>query len=239
MNTADSSTRTYDCAAAQRQIGAEPHAMPDELAQHLATCAACQQFRAETLRLEQAIQAALEIAPPAAVREPASKVRELPARKPRVAPRYWALAASLVLAVGVGAFLWVGRPDTALAGELVAHMGEEIASWDSQDAVPQSALAFVVRQSGVALAPEARVTYAHSCLFRGRFVPHLVVQSSVGPITVMILPGETVSRRQQFVEGGYSGVIEPGAGGAFAILARGDVDVTAAIPEVARAIVWR
>jgi hypothetical protein len=239
MNTSDTDTGLYDCAAAQRQIGAEPRALPAKLQQHLATCAACQQFRADTLRLEQAIHAALELVPPLAAPAPANKIRELPVRRPRVAPRYWALAASVVLAVAVGAFLWVARPDTALAGELVAHMGEELASWESQDAVPQSALAFVVRRSGVALAPEARVTYAHSCLFRGQFVPHLVVQSSVGPVTVMILPGESVRQRQPFSEGGYSGVIEPGVGGAFAILARGDVDVTAAIPEVARAIVWR
>jgi len=138
-----------------------------------------------------------------------------------------ALAASLVLAVTIGILLWAARPDQSLAADVVAHIEGEAASWRSTATVPDSALALVLRKSGIELAPGAVVSYAQSCWFRGKFVPHLVVQSARGPVTVMILPGEYSAARERFDEAPYTGVIAPVQGGSVAVLARdgvGDVD---------------
>jgi glucose/arabinose dehydrogenase len=95
----------------------------------------------------------------------------------------------------------------------------------------------VLRKSGVALAPGAVVTYAHSCWFRGQFVPHLVVQSASGPVTVMILPGEQVATRERFNEVPYSGVIAPIDGGSVAVLTRGQGgDLDAVLDSVLAAL---
>jgi hypothetical protein len=87
------------------------------------------------------------------------------------------------------------------------------------------------------------VSYAQSCEFRGRHVPHLVVQTAMGPITVMVLVHETVSKATPFDEEGYRGVILPVPGhGSLAVLARGrDADL-GSIEKIAErveaAIVW-
>ena len=52
-------------------------------------------------------------------------------------------------------------------------------------------------------------------------MPHLVVQTESGPVTVMVLVHETVGRPVQFDEQGYRGTIVPVPGhGAMAVLMR-------------------
>ena len=80
------------------------------------------------------------------------------------------------------------------------------------------------------LNPDAgTVSYARSCRFRGRMVPHLVVQTEMGPVTVMVLVHESVAKPVPFDEQGYRGVIVPVPGhGSLAVLARGqDADLNA------------
>ena len=87
------------------------------------------------------------------------------------------------------------------------------------------------------------MSYAQSCQFRGHTVPHLVVQTAMGPVTVMVLPHDSVAKTVRFDEEGYRGVIVPVAGhGSLAVLARGPdadlVEVGKVAERVENAIVW-
>jgi hypothetical protein len=73
-------------------------------------------------------------------------------------------------------------------------------------------------------------------------VPHLVVQTAMGPITVMVLVHDSVSKAP-FDEEGYRGVIVPVPGhGSLAVLAQGERENLADGRERRRArqgaIVW-
>jgi hypothetical protein len=199
-----------------------------ELAAHLAECAACARLAGELTRFDALLRRALEVPVPAAgIRAP------LRAHRPRA---LYALAASALLAVVLGATLWAAYPRAALAHAIVGHMAHEPQSWELTDVpVPPAALAYVLARSGVALkSGMPLVTYAHSCWFRGWFVPHLVVQGSHGPVTVLVLRHEQVARPTPIDEEGYRGVlVSAGGRGAFALLARdaatvADVDALAA-----------
>jgi hypothetical protein len=123
-------------------------------------------------------------------------------------------------------------------------MGGEPDAWLRTDPVSSSALQGVLRDSGLRLAAGAGVvSYASSCAFRGHQVPHLVIQTESGPVTVMVLVHERQSKPVQFDEQGYRGVIVPVAGhGSLAVLTRGTatdiktVESTAA--RVLDSIVW-
>ncbi len=68
----------------------------------------------------------------------------------------------------------------------------------------------VMREAGAHLKPGAGlVSYVHSCEFRGHQVPHLVVQTAAGPVTVMVLVHESVRREVSFDQHGFRGVIVP------------------------------
>ncbi len=92
--------------------------------------------------------------------------------------------------------------------------------------VPTPELREVLRNSHLRLAGGAGiVSYASSCQFRGHRVPHLVIQTESGPVTVMVLVHEPVAAPVNFDEQGYRGVIVPVAGhGSLAVLTRGAAD---------------
>jgi hypothetical protein len=216
-----------DCAAVRDALAAEPQARTPTLAAHLAACPECARYAAEMLALDARIRRALTVPVP----EPAPPVAEAAvvdagprsARAPRRAAwsRGLALAAGIAGIAVLATLLWTGVPRDSLAGDLVAHMAEEPAAWQPNPAVPAASLAYVLGRSGVRLEPGAgEVTYAHSCWFRGHFVPHLAVRTEQGTVIVMVLPREHVRGRAEFAEEGYRGVIVPAARGALAVLAR-------------------
>jgi Protein of unknown function (DUF3379) len=141
------------------------------------------------------------------------------AKHPR--PRLFALAASVAAALVMGATLWLSRPTSSLAGEIIAHVEGEPNSWQQTELVPAEKLDGVLRKSGVKLGRGMEpVVYASSCWFRGHFVPHVVVTTKHGPVTVMILLHEQVAAAQRFNDGGYSGLLVPASTGSVAVLSR-------------------
>jgi hypothetical protein len=200
-----------DCKHARLAIGGEPQVLSAEVAQHVATCAACAKFRAETLAMEGRLKAALEL--------PLHRFRKAP-EPARVAPRRFALAASVVLALFVGAGAWLFRPPSALAAELVAHVEHEPGSWQGHESVSPEALAAVLAKAGVRYDARFPVTYASPCPFRGHIVPHLVVQTDRGPLTVMVLAHVKSEMQGTFTEGKYRGIVLPAGEGSIAVVAR-------------------
>jgi hypothetical protein len=213
-----------NCLDARRALGAEPAARTPELEGHLTACAGCARHAAELARVDALILRALRVpVPDAAI--PAAPVA--PARRWR-----HALAAGLA-AAALLAGVWAVYPRDALATSLVAHMGHEPQAWVRTEATASPPLvARVLASAGVTLDPSGPpVSYAMSCFFRGRYVPHIVVQTAAGPMTVMILAREHVAARATFDEGGFRGVILPAAHGSLAVLARAGV-APAAVDDV-------
>jgi len=123
-------------------------------------------------------------------------------------------------------------------------MAGEPDAWSTQAAVPDPRLESVLKNANMHLTGDAGVvSYANGCEFRGYVVPHLVVQSAHGPVTVMVLVHERLSKQVQFDEQGYRGIIVPVPGhGSIALLMRGpdarSDDVEGIAARVRSAIVW-
>jgi hypothetical protein len=209
-----------DCRHARLHIGAEPRSLPPEITAHLETCAQCRRFREETLALDDRLRAALEL--------PLARFRR------HVPPvRRFALAASVVLALLVAGGLWVFRPQSALAGEVVEHVTHEAGSWQMRERLPASAVAAVLAQAGMKFDSSLPVVYAMPCEFRGHVVPHLVVQTANGPMTVMLLAHEQVPKRTEFSESGFRGVLLPAGRGSVAVLMHDGVVPAAVADQIA------
>ena len=144
------------------------------------------------------------------------------------------MAASVLLGVGLVGALWLGAARSSLAAAVVGHMAEEPDAWARTD-VPAPQLNEVLRKAHVELRPSAGlVSYASSCGFRGHVVPHLVVQTAAGPVTVMVLPDESVHGTVHFDEQGYRGMIVPVAGhGSLAVLEKAPNTDMKAVEDVA------
>jgi hypothetical protein len=225
-------------------IGAEPHSVPAELADHLKNCPECAQFQREMLSLEERIGCALRDGPigglgaaPVASVTPIANARGAAQRKLANVWSGWALAASVaVVSVLV---IWALHPTNTLAHDVVTHVEGEAYSWHGTEPAPPRLVSQILANAGVALDMGSdKVTYAQSCLFRGHTVPHLVVRTARGPVTVLILRNEKVKDRMRFHEDGMTGVITPAPHGSIAVLAQGDADVDAAAQQIQKSVRW-
>jgi hypothetical protein len=164
-------------------------------------------------------------------------------RKPRAPvakhkrPRLLAFAASIAAALVVGATLWLSRPPESLAAEIVTHVEGEPNSWQKTQPVSAEQLDAVLHKSGVKLGTGMEpVVYASSCWFRGHFVPHVVVTTKHGPVTVMILLHEQVKAAQQFNEDGFAGLLVPAHTGSVAVLSRTPMNLEQPAADVVHAL---
>ena len=232
-----------ECADYRRALLANPADAGLELRLHRDACPECARFTAELGRFEARIGRATRLRVAPASGAPSASAA---ASRWRLRGRSrFALAASVLLGVGVVAALWLAAPKPSLADDVVSHMAEEPQAWRRTDiAVSQESLAAVLRNTHVRLSSRAGlVSYANSCLFRGHHVPHFVVQTDRGPVTVMILVHEAVAAAVHFDEEGYHGMIVPVPGhGSMAVLTRGADDDLAFVEQAASrlsaAVVW-
>jgi hypothetical protein len=249
------------CDEARELIGGDPDTASPQLLTHLNTCAECRAYREQMLVLNAKLRRALELdfqpvqraAPPGAPLDmpiaapvpPAdrSNVTVLPRREEqpqpprRARPRGLAVAASLATGVCIALTLWLSRPPTGLAAEIVTHVEGEPASWSLTQPVNAQHLEAVLRKSGVRLGTGMEpVVYASSCWFRGHFVPHFVVLTGSGPVTVLILLNEQVAVAQQFSADGYSGMLVPAGTGSVAVLSRTPMALEQPASEVVHAL---
>jgi hypothetical protein len=214
-----------ECRHVRVAIGGDPHQLSSATSAHLATCASCRQFHAETVTLDGRVRAALEL-PLANFR-----LRAPPARR-------FALAASLLLAAIVAGGIWLASPQPALAGAVIEHVSHESASWGAHETLSAAELAIVLQKAGVKFDTSMPVVYAMACPFRGRRVPHLVVQTANGPMTVMLLAHVRLAAREEFSESGYHGILLPAGKGSVALLMR-DSEVPEAIAsQIVNGVRW-
>ena len=218
------------CDEALLLFGADPAASTPELEEHVRGCTACARFRAEMRTLDADIRRAMQ-KPPQVVRPPA--------RATAPAWRQWAMAAGAALATFLVLSLWLLRPTDTLARDVVQHVHGEPESWAATQQVSAEELNSALQNAGVALnVTSDKVVYAQSCWFRGHYVPHLVVQTAQGPVTVMILRHDRVRARKSFSEDGMSGIIVPAEHGSIAVLARDTAPVAQVAAQMKEDMRW-
>jgi hypothetical protein len=168
----------------------------------------------------------------------ANNIATLPTR-PRIA-RWYAMAASvsIILCSAIGAVWLLSYSPETLAHDVAQHMRHEPdAMTPSEARVATQLLDEVLKAKGLQLTqPLRNVSYLETCLIRGHFVPHLVVQTDQGPVTVLLLTEETVNEKRNFDEQEYHGVLMPGARGALAVIASDTALVESVAAQVNAAV---
>jgi hypothetical protein len=134
--------------------------------------------------------------------------------------------------------MWVSGPRVSLAEDVLAHMGHEPKAMTAATEAPdERELADVLGASGVRITSDVgAVSYARSCWFRGHFVPHVVVQTETGPVTVLVLRNEQPISAVEFAEQGYVGRIVPADRGSVAVIGTTGADLDAVTARVLDAL---
>ena len=151
-------------------------------------------------------------------------VAELPAKAPRRSlsvPGWIGLAAGIAIAVVVAwSSLGTDEGYPPIAGQVLAHMDHEESSRRvTRVAVSEARLDEVFASRVSAFDPGPRiVSYAMPCVINGNVTPHLVVQGRTGPITLILMPEESIDAPIPLEGEHVHGVILPAGSGSVAVI---------------------
>lgn len=233
-----------NCDAYRYEIAADPSF--DGGAGHLSECGECQAFRREMQSLDDKIRRAMRLDVPEMTLPDLTGIDEtnvvsLDAARPRRRAAWFAIAASVMLAILVGLRMFsVGVTYESLADEVLAHLDHEpMALRPSNTPVSDDQLASVIPASVARLDHRAGlITYARSCKINGKTVPHLVVQGEHGPITILLMPEEAVAEAVSLNGENIRGVILPVGDGSIAIVGAREEKLERLEKSVLESVTW-
>lgn len=213
---------------------------------HVDACADCQAYRAEMSALNEKIFAALSLAVPELTMPElpvldTSNVKSLSARRVLTRPVWFALAATVMLAVAIGVRLSeFGVTYGSLSEQVLAHLDHEPMSLlASNTRVSDERLALLVPANIALLNHEAGlITYVQSCVINGHEVPHLVIQGERGPITILLMPDESITEAVVLDGESIHGFILPVGDGSIAIIGSRDEQLDRVRKNILNSITW-
>jgi hypothetical protein len=241
-----------NCEDYREAIAADPSESFEHGAGHAVACESCSALKAEMLALDVMIASALAIDVPQLkmpdlprLDEDDDKVVNLPFRRTAKlsAPTWLGIAASFVLAAVIGLqFIGDGGAgaDQLLAEQVLAHVDHE--PWAlkvTNVAVSEEQFAQVVNPAiGTMDRGVGLVSYAQTCVINGMKIPHLVIQGEKGPITLLLMPNETVSGPVSLTGESVNGVILPVGNGSIAIIGERDEPIQDLEKRVVDSVEW-
>jgi hypothetical protein len=221
------------CLEFRRRVGAEPFAADPDIEGHRSECAACARHQDDLRAMDDVIRRALAVDPPARAANPAAAATGATRR------RLFAIAASLVVGAAVGVVLLVSAPRASIAREVIGHVAHEPGAMNATTPLEPAELAEILAPDGTRLRRGAgEVTFAARCEFDGHVVPHLVVRTPDGPVTVLMLRHRTIAEQIRIDREGYRGVVLPAPKGAIAIIGSGIADIDGVARTVFDAVDW-
>ena len=168
-------------------------------------------------------------------------VESLPVRKRSLTPLWFAMAATIVLAVSISLRM-SGMFDVhgTLADEVLAHLDHEPGALRVTDVAvsDQQLLRAVPATLAVFSRDAALITYAQPCVINGKQAPHIVVQGQHGPVTIILMPGEKVAEATTFDGENVRGIILPVGDGSIAIVGGREEELEPIQKNVVDSVTW-
>ncbi len=215
-----------ECLEFRRQLGSDPRHESAAMAAHRRDCSGCAEAQARALGFELQLKRALAVPVPAGLADRVLLAQMTAERRGRGARRRrWigglALAASLVLAVGLGVF-WRARPALALPALMVDHLQHEPQAFTRHEPLPADDVRqrFDLRGVRLAAALPAGISYVSACPVGPYKTVHMVMPEQEGPVTVIYVAGHREAARTEFQEGAWRGRSVPMGQGTLVLLAQ-------------------
>jgi hypothetical protein len=210
-----------NCIEFRRQLGVDPQTNAADFVRHRQECARCAEAAGRAAEFEAALRRALQVAP-----SPQLAESILLAQATQQQNRHQvylrrggllALAAMLVLAVGVGMRV-EAKP---LSVQAVDHLREEAQVLTSTKALPADEVRAAFAQRGLRLShvPDG-VAFVGCCPMGRHLTVHMVMPEGDGPVTVIYVVDRKSSQREDFQRDGWHGRSLPLGNGTLILLAR-------------------
>ncbi|WP_172203734.1 DUF3379 family protein [Niveibacterium sp. COAC-50] len=226
-----------NCLAYRRAKLADPQRISAEARAHEAGCDACRLFARRIDAQEARIARVLDVPVPEGLDErillAVSGRRQMPWRA-------WAVAASVVLSIGLGVSVWQGHGRYDAPRFAIEHVMHEPESFTTARlADPDQFRAVLAHFGGELTHSLGHVRYMKLCPGPEGTGWHVVLDTDKGMVSLFLIPGDKVHVPQTGTMQGYRALAEPAGRGHIAIVAENDAAVAAMAAAVRDNVRWK
>lgn len=214
------------CLEFRRALLIDPQSQDERLLSHQAECESCGVFVENERRFEENVKQAFKVDVPDDVAADILLSQAFDGRSRRHAAtrRVLALAASVLLTIGIAVGLLWPESDAGLREAVIAEVTHDR---DARSAGPEIELARLNRlllSLGTELKDDGlgKVVFADYCQIRDRTAVHLILAGKNKPVSAIIMPGQPVDGRVSIEHAMLRGVIMPIRGGSLALVGEQD-----------------
>ncbi len=230
-----------NCLEFRRRCLADPASQEAEFVAHRRNCPRCAGFAAGVTQLDRKITEALQVDVPEhlgsriVLRQ--SLYRDQHHQRRR---RVHALAASLIVAIGLTTALVLTNRGPSLDQRVLAHIDRERELLSTREEVAQAKLVSVLRSAGAELMGDlGNVRHASLCPLSEHGGAHLVFDGRKGPVIVLLLPKEFVAAPTAIQRKEISGLVLPTGNGSLALVSEHGEPLQEIAQRIRDAVTWR
>ena len=228
-----------NCLDFRRAILIDPNSTDPTLEEHASSCDACASFKRDQLLFEKQMNDTMKVTVPDGLNarillaQSTGKVQTQKRQR-----RVYAIAASLVLAVGLMVGVQVNTAFQSVDKLVLSHVWNETKHLQDRLNVKQARLQVIFKNLNMNIRDSlGTVNYAGNCDIRNKQNgAHIVLQGKYGPVTILIMPAETITRRQTISDQRFHGIIIPAPRGSFAIVGEQSEVLAPYVERVGRVI---
>lgn len=205
-----------NCIEFRFRYTTDPYNQDSILLRHRHECPACNTFAAQQTSFEKTLGEVARLPVPSTLSARLVLNQAIHGTQHR---QRFAIAAALLLTLSTATGLWWLTQRGSLDESVLAHVLDERDLLATRGSIPATDVANILRTAGVVLKKEVgEVHYAGVCQIRQHAGGHLIMPGRYGPVTVLLLPKESVANRRSVAAHGFHGVIVPVGHGSMAIL---------------------
>jgi len=227
-----------NCMEFQRELNADPHRLSTAALGHAETCADCARRMAGQINIDAQWEAELQAHVPDGMEDRILLAIRMARQKRQ---RFYAMAASLVGGVALVLGVTLSQPG-AQSHDLVAlavdHVLEEPEHLQETRIVDASTLNRLLAKVGAQVNGVLPATYANACILPNGQGGHIVLQTSGGRVTLMLIPNGKTDVMLRRASGNFIVEVHAARHGSYALVAANEAALTDAKALLARKLRW-
>lgn len=212
---------SMNCIDVRRKLTVEPAIHDLAMTQHITQCRSCAAYLQQQNSLTDSVLQVMSVDVPQDLVSSILLQQSINENKHKGFYResLHAIAASLILAVGVVTGLVLFNSPNSLDQLALLHVKDEISHLADHNNVSLTTVNGILQPFNMQLASSlGQVNYVGSCNMRVSKGVHLIIQGKNAPVTILFMPGEYVSKRQVITDAIFKGRVIPTQGGSLAII---------------------
>lgn len=230
-----------ECLEFRRRLMIDPLCKDGDLLEHEERCDECMAFARDLRRKEIRLRALMRSIEPSASMHAEVRGRIAPPTL-STPPSHYGAAIAMALLVAIATVWWAIQINTVKddpAHRVLQHIQHEASHLVPGPAVNEGALKFLFDRFGARLLQDlGEVYFAAECLISTDTGVHLVLQGEQGPVTMLMMPGETLEEEIPIDSLDWHGSVTPTAWGSVAVVGRDGEPTDQWMQRLLDTLVW-